>query len=200
MSRTRHIAGLITAMAVVSAAVALSSTQPAGKPAAASTDAAAKAKQIAHGKHLTVVSACNDCHTPGFLFGAPDFSRELSGSEMGWQGPWGTSYARNLTSDMETGLGKYKEEDIVNAIKGGRRLDGSPMLPPMPWMNYATFSDADLHAIAAYLKSLPPVKHAVPDRVSPDKQPTGSFVTFPAPSAWDAPRTAPEATNSGAKH
>src|SRR5262249_50052848 len=182
MSRIRFTASLIIAMALVAAAAALSGTTPAGtpaaaKPAGASTDAAAKAKMIARGKHLTVVSVCGDCHPPGPLFGAPDFSRELSGSELGWQGPWGTSYARNLTPDMETGLGKYKEEDIVNAIKGGHRLDGSPMLPPMPWQNYATYSDADLHAIVAYLKSLPAVKHAVPDRVPPTAQATDSLVT-----------------------
>ncbi len=193
---------LVAAAAIVSAAVALSQSQPAAKPAAtkpAATGADAAAKKIARGKHLTVVSVCGDCHTPGTLFGAPDFSRELSGSELGWQGPWGTTYGRNLTPDMETGLGKYKEEDIVNAIKGGHRLDGSPMLPPMPWQNYATYSDADLHAIVAYLKSLPAVKHAVPDRVVPTAQPTGSFVTFPAPSAWDAPRTPPPGADAGAK-
>ena len=145
MSRIRITASVIAAVAIVSAAVAFSQSPPAAKPAAAkpaATSAEAAAKKIAHGKHLSVVSVCGDCHTPGTLFGAPDFSRELSGSELGWQGPWGTSYARNLTPDMETGLGKYKEEDIVNAIKGGHRLDGSPMQPPMPWQNYATFSDA----------------------------------------------------------
>src|SRR5881296_2614801 len=127
MSRIRLTASIIATVAIVSAAVALSSTPPAGKTAAAkpaaSTDAATKAKMIAHGKHLAVIAVCGDCHTPGTLFGAPDFSRELSGSELGWQGPWGTSYARNLTPDLETGLGKFKEEDIVLAIKGGHRLD-----------------------------------------------------------------------------
>ena len=202
MSRIRITASVIAAVAIVSAAVAFSQSPPTAKPAAAksaATSAEAAAKKIAHGKHLSVVSVCGDCHTPGTLFGAPDFSRELSGSELGWQGPWGTSYARNLTPDMETGLGKYKEEDIVNAIKGGHRLDGSPMQPPMPWQNYATFSDADLHAIAAYLKSLPAVKHAVPDRVAPGTAATGSFLTFPAPSAWDAPRTPPPGSDAGAK-
>ncbi|HEY2954803.1 MAG TPA: cytochrome c, partial [Candidatus Eisenbacteria bacterium] len=136
----------------------------------------------------------------GTLFGAPDFARQLSGSELGWQGPWGTTYARNLTPDLETGLGYYKEDEIVNAMKGGKRLDGEPMLPPMPWQSYTAFPDEDLHAIAAFLLSLPAVSHAVPDRVPPGKAPTGSFLTFPAPSAWDAPRAAPASADSGAKH
>ena len=50
--------------------------------------------------------------------------------------------------------------------------------------------ESDLHAIAAFLLSLPPIKHAVPERLDPGTQPTGSFLTFPAPSAWDAPREA----------
>jgi len=208
VTRIRLIACLIAAAALAFAAAALSSAAPAAKPAAATktaakpaaakTDAAAKAKAIERGRFLVGVSACVDCHTPGTLFGAPDFTRQLSGSELGWQGPWGTTYARNLTPDLETGLGYYKEVEIVNAIKGGKRLDGSPMLPPMPWQNYTAYSDEDLHAMATYLLSLPPISHAVPERVPPGKAPTGSFLTFPAPSAWDAPRVA--GADSNAKH
>ena len=210
MTRIRLIACLIAAVALASAAAAISSTAPAAKPAAATKtaakpgaakpDAAAKAKEIERGRYLTTVSGCQDCHTPGTMFGAPDFARQLSGSELGWQGPWGTTYARNLTPDLETGLGYYKEHEIVNAIKGGKRLDGSPMLPPMPWQMYIAFSDEDLHAIATYLLSLPAVSHAVPERVPPGKAPSGSFLTLPAPSAWDAPRAAPAGADSGAKH
>ena len=203
MTRIRLVACLIGAVALAFAAAALSSTTPVkagAKPAAAKTDAAAKAKQIERGRFLAMVSGCNDCHTPGTMFGAPDFARQLSGSDLGWQGPWGTTYARNLTPDLETGLGYYKEEEIVKAMKGGTRLDGSPMLPPMPWQDFTAYGDEDLHALAAFLLSLPPVSHAVPERVAPGKAPTGSFVTFPAPSAWDAPRAAPAGADSGAKH
>jgi mono/diheme cytochrome c family protein len=143
-----------------------------------------------------MVSACNDCHTPGVLFGAPDFDRQMAGSDLGWQGPWGTTYARNLTPDLETGVGYYKEQEIVDALKSGRRLDGSPMLPPMPWQNLAAYSDAELHAMAAFLLSLRPISHKVPDRLPSGQTPTGSFVTFPAPSAWDAPRTPPAEADS----
>ncbi|HEY2954172.1 MAG TPA: c-type cytochrome [Candidatus Eisenbacteria bacterium] len=196
MTRIRLVALLIAAVALASAAAAISSTGTPGKAAAAKTaakpmDAAAKAKMIERGKFLALVSGCNDCHTPGTLLGAPDFARALSGSDLGWQGPWGTTYARNLTPDLETGLGYYKEEEIVKAMKGGTRLDGSPMLPPMPWQSFTAYNDEDMHALAAYMLSLPPVSHAVPDRLPPGKAPTGSVLTFPAPPAWDAPRASP---------
>ncbi len=63
----------------------------------------------------------------------------------------------------------------------------------MPWPNYTKLSDEDISAIAAFLKSLPAVSHKVPDRVPPDQEVSGSVVVIPAPSAWDAPRQAPEA-------
>lgn len=163
-------------------------TAKSAKPAAGG---ASTAKLIERGKYLATVANCNDCHTPGTLFGAPDFSRQLSGSELGWNGPWGTSYARNLTPDMETGLGYYSAQDIVNAIKSGHRLDGKPMLPPMPWQDYQAFPAQDLLAIATFLKSLPPIVHKAPEVLPPGQMPTsGAYVSFPAPPSWDAPHTA----------
>jgi mono/diheme cytochrome c family protein len=210
MSRIRLVAGLITVLALGSAAHAISSTTPAAhsKPASKSTvtaaagktDAETKAQLIARGKHLVTVSGCNDCHTPGALYGAPDFARLLSGSEVGWQGPWGTSYARNLTPDPETGLGDYSAKEIVAAMKSGRRLDGKPMLPPMPWQGIASNGDDDLYAIAAYLLSLPIVVHAVPASLPPGQQATGPVIVLPAPSAWDAPRATPAGADSKESH
>ena len=167
------------------------STPPSAKTSAAATSQKAK---IELGRKLVMVSACNDCHTPGTLFGAPDFERELSGSEVGWQGPWGTTYARNLTPDLDTGLGYYKEQEIVDALKSGRRLDGSPMLPPMPWQNLAAYSDNELHAIAAFILSVKAISHKVPDKLGPGQPPTGAFLVFPAPPSWDAPKSAPSDT------
>jgi mono/diheme cytochrome c family protein len=188
MNRIR-IASCAIAVVALATAVAALSCSPNDKPTAEAQPAAVDpAAQVERGKYLAVVAGCHDCHTPGYLYGAPDFSRALSGSELGWQGPWGTSYPRNLTPDEETGLGRYSADEIVAAIKGGKRLDGSPMLPPMPWQNYATMTDEDLHALAAYLKSLAPVKHAAPAVVPPGQKP-GAALTFPPPPAWDAPRT-----------
>jgi mono/diheme cytochrome c family protein len=147
-----------------------------------------QAEKLERGEYLATVTGCNDCHTPGSLYGKPDSERKLSGSELGWTGPWGTSYARNLTPDVETGIGTWSEDDIVKTIRTGQRADGSALLPPMPWPNYARLTDEDAYAIAAYLKNLPPVTHRVPDKLPPGKKATTPALVFGPPSAWDAPR------------
>jgi mono/diheme cytochrome c family protein len=159
------------------------------KPAAQTTPASAD--PVARGKYLSVICGCGDCHTPGTLYGQPDTTRLLSGSELGWQGPWGVTYARNLTSDEETGLGKWTEEDIVQTIRTGKRKDGSPILPPMPWPDFARMTDEDLHALAAYIKSVPAVKHQVPAVIPPTAKATGARLTFPPPPSWDAQNLSP---------
>lgn len=167
------------ALAVVSAAVAtVSFTSAAPKRS--------KAELIARGRQVSWSSGCNDCHTPGGLYGAPDTTRMLSGSELGWEGPWGVTYPRNLTPDTETGIASWSEKDIIAAFRKGHRPDGSPILPPMPWTAYAYMSDDDAEALAAFLKSLPPVRHKVPDRIPPGTEATGARLTFPPPPAWDA--------------
>jgi mono/diheme cytochrome c family protein len=154
-----------------------------------------RAAQVERGRYLTLMGGCNDCHTPGTFYGAADYSRQLSGSELGWLGPWGVTFPRNLTPDVETGLGKWSDRDIVNALRTGVRPDGSVILPPMPWPMYATMTDADAFAIAAYLKSLPPVKHRAPDRIAPGVAYDGPAMRFPPPPAWDAPRAEAAATD-----
>jgi len=179
---TRFVSLGLAAVALGAAVVALA----AGTPA---KHADAKSK-VARGEYLVTVMGCGDCHTPGTLYGAPDFSRRLSGSELAWVTPAGTAYARNLTPDMETGIGKWSEEDIVRAIRAGMRPDGSVIQPPMPWPNYGGLSDEDAYAIAAYLKSLLPVKHQVPAALPPGAKARGAALILPAPPAWDAPRGA----------
>lgn len=142
--------------------------------------------KIARGRRVSFTSGCQDCHTPGTFYGALDSTRMLSGTELGWQGPWGVSFPRNLTPDMETGIGKWTEEDIVTAIRTGHRPDQTMLLPPMPWQMYAHLTDEDAYALAAYLKSLPPVVHKVPDVVPPGQPFTGAALVFPPPPAWDA--------------
>ena len=149
---------------------------------------------IARGRYLTTIMGCNDCHTPGTFYGAPDYSRQLSGSELGWVGPWGVSFPRNLTPDVETGIGRWSEKQIVDALRTGVRPDGSTLAPPMPWPMYANLSDADAYAIAAYLKKLPAVSHRSPDRIAPGVEYAGGAMRFPPPPAWDAPREAAAAS------
>ena len=152
-----------------------------------------RSKRLARGEYLTTVMGCGDCHTPGAFYGAPDLKRRFAGSEVGWKGPWGVDYAANLTPDDQTGLGKWSEKDIVTALRTGMAPGGVVIQPPMPWPNMTQLSDDDAYAIAAYLKSVPAVAHAVPGHVAPGQPVTGPVIEFPPPTAWDAPR--PEAQN-----
>ena len=159
--------------------------------------AEAQAEKIARGRRVSFTSGCQDCHTPGTFFGAMDSTRMLSGSELGWEGPWGVSYPRNLTPDMETGIGRWSEEEIVTAIRAGHRPNQTMLLPPMPWQMYAHLTDEDAYALAAFLKSLPPVRHRVPDPIPPGQPATGPRLTFPAPPEWDG-RNLPKAPEMAA--
>ena len=183
---------LIAGRLLVSAV--LWSCAPAGNQTSVQTAAMTPEQRIAHGRYLSTIMGCNDCHTPGTLYNAPDTTRRLSGSELGWKGPWGISFPQNLTPDS-TGIGSWTEEQIVVAIREGRRPDGSPVMPPMPWATYANMTNDDAYALAAYLKSLPAVKHENVALVPPGQKYKGSYLVFPPPSAWDVPTA--EATNSG---
>lgn len=150
---------------------------------------------LARGKYLVTVGACNDCHTP-FKLGPngpePDISRMLSGHPEGmplppppqlpagpwlvtvaatntaWSGPWGVSFTANLTPDDETGLGKWSLQDFRDTLRSGRHMGrGRPILPPMPVAMYRHFTDQDMAAIYAYLRSIPPVRNAVPEPLPP---------------------------------
>jgi mono/diheme cytochrome c family protein len=171
----RAVVALVLAGAIAGTAIAATSV----------ANNKARAEKLKLGERLTYVGGCNDCHTPGTFYGNADAKRRLSGSELGWEGPWGVTYPRNLTPDMETGIGKWTEDDIVRAIRTGVRPDKSPLLPPMPWPMYAHMTDQEAYAVAAYLKSMPPVKHKVPDRQPANGKAIGARLTFPPPPAWD---------------
>ena len=200
MQSRMNLALVVAALA--GAAVAASCGQSgttAGDPAGGADTATAMTteERIELGRHLTEITGCVDCHTPGTFYNAPDMSRNLSGSELGWNGPWGTTYPSNLTPDVETGIGSWNEEQIVTAIRTGKRPDGSPILPPMPWPSFAHFTDEEAYAIAAYLKSIPPVRHAKVPTLPPGQTPASGVLVFPPPPAWDAPRTAPGGAGAG---
>ena len=89
-----------------------------------------------------------------------------------WSGPWGESFAANLTPDTNTGLGNWTEEMFVKAMRSGRHMGTSrPILPPMPWQQLASMTDADLKSVYAYLRTIPPVVNHVPDPVPPAGNP-----------------------------
>lgn len=147
--------------------------------------------QVKWGEHIVTISGCNDCHTPkkmspqGPIFDValalsghpsampdPDISRkEIEGKGLfcsndltAWVGPWGVSYAANLTSDS-TGIGNWNESQFIYCLRNGKWMgapDARPLLPPMPWQGFAQMSDAELKAVFAYLKSTKPIHNIVP--------------------------------------
>jgi mono/diheme cytochrome c family protein len=132
--------------------------------------------RVERGKYLTGFGGCLDCHTPGYFLGKPDMTRYLGGSEVGFEIPGlGVFHGPNITPDKETGIGTWSEDEIVAAITKGHRPDGRELAPIMPWREFAKLTKEDAHAIAAYLKSLPPVKNKVPGPFGPGEKPT-SFV------------------------
>lgn len=130
-------------------------------------------KQVKRGQYLVALGGCNDCHTPGYFLGKPDHARYLGGSEVGFYVPGlGTFYGRNLTPDKATGIGAWTAKEIVTALRTGKRPDGRMLAPVMPWRSFAALTTADAYAIAAFLKSLPPVANRVPGPFGPQEKPS----------------------------
>jgi hypothetical protein len=148
--------------------------------------------QVKYGEHLVLIAGCNDCHTPKkmtptgpeadlslLLSGhpekmpPPDVDRKeveskgmaVTNDLTAWVGPWGISYAANITSDS-TGIGTWSEAQFILCLREGKwkGIAGNrELLPPMPWQTSFKFmSDDELKAIFAYLKSTKPVKNVEP--------------------------------------
>ena len=155
-----------------------------------------KEAQVKRGEYLVTVIGCNDCHSPKIMteYGpAPDPERLLSGhpadekmadvadksvlknyalfnmSLSASVGPWGTSFAANLTPDG-TGIGNWSLNQFKKAMREGKfkgMENGRMLLPPMPWPNFKAMNNEDLEAIWAYLNSIPAVRNIVPAPVPP---------------------------------
>lgn len=137
---------------------------------------------LARGQYLATIMDCNGCHTPGSMMGKPDFEHALSGGDVGFQIPGlGIFWPPNLTSDAETGLGTWSEDDIVKAVRTGVRPDGRHLAPAMPYHAYSRLTDEDAMALATFLKSLPPVANAVPPVAGPDETPKAPYLTVAMP-------------------
>jgi cytochrome c553 len=181
-------------------------TAPASKPD--------QAERIARGAYLVKLGGCADCHTPKVMTAqgpVDDKSRAFSGhpadvelppAELGsgpwgaatagmtaWAGPWGVSYAANLTTDISTGL--FSEQSFIAAMRTGKKGGiGRDILPPMPWQPLSEASEDDLKAIFAYLRSLPAVHNSVPEPVPPVAPARG-------PSSGKPPVSVPVAARGG---
>jgi mono/diheme cytochrome c family protein len=137
--------------------------------------------QVDRGKYLVVLAGCNDCHTPGFFLGKPDMARYLGGSDVGFEIPGlGVFNGRNITPDKETGIGGWTDEQIAAAITTGKRPDGRQLAPIMNYASFTYLTKDDVAAIVAYLRSVPPVKNAVPGPFKPgDKVSIFTFRVLP---------------------
>jgi hypothetical protein len=153
---------------------------------------ASKPNLVERGKYLVTTLGCNDCHSSkkmgpqgpvidsafmlaGYLETNPVPTFEADAVKRGlivmmptttaFMGPWGTSFAANLTPDS-TGIGSWSLDQFKKALREGKYkgLEGSrPLMPPMPWQNYVAMTDEDAEAVFTYLKSIKPVKNRIPD-------------------------------------
>ncbi|MGF7159190.1 mono/diheme cytochrome c family protein [Rhodoligotrophos appendicifer] len=148
---------------------------------AASTTAIAE-DAASRGKYLAAIMDCTGCHTPGALLGKPDMTKALSGADVGFNIPGlGTFYPPNLTPDDETGLGRWSESEIIAAVRTGHRPDGRILAPVMPYHSYSKLIDSDARALAAYLKSMKPVRNKVPDLLGPNDKPHTPYLAVVLP-------------------
>ncbi|MBV9987926.1 MAG: c-type cytochrome [Chitinophagaceae bacterium] len=146
---------------------------------------------VSRGQYLVTTTGCDDCHSPkrmgpngpeiiaetrlsGYPQNAPMPKLNLSEVKKGFLmfmpdltaavGPWGISFAANLTPDA-TGTGNWTEENFIRALRHGKfkGLENSrDLLPPMPWTAYRNMTDTDLRSIFAYLRTIKPVENQVP--------------------------------------
>jgi len=202
------------------------------KPAA--PVAAAQPDPVLRGRQLVINHACGECHgggddpaAKGWLTGLTPGSQTAVEFEIG-PPPCGLepkakgcfkTRPRNLTPDNDTGMGRFTERQLFNALRYGLRPENTPdvaitsstpgqgnfpkiphyLAPPMPWSGWRHMSDADLRAIAAYLKrGLKPVVNKVPDSEGPpDFWASGmtpeNIGKYPAPAFPTANETMPAA-------
>ena len=153
-------------------------------------------EQVKRGEYLVTIGGCHDCHTPWIVQPdgkpGPDMSRPLSGHPMqfpikepvqlntdrfavaiapmntAYSGPWGVSFAANLSPEELTGTGIWTFDIFRNTIRKGRHWGvGRPLLPPMPWFNYRHMTDDDLRAVFTYLRTIKPTYNEVQQPLPP---------------------------------
>ena len=135
--------------------------------------ATSKGPGIDRGRYIATIGGCNDCHTAGYApsGGKVPESEWLKGDALGWNGPWGTTYAPNLRIYFQ-GISE------AEWLKKARTLTTRP---PMPWFNVQKMTDRDLRGLYRYVRSLQPVGEPAPAYQPPEQAPAGAAVRFPAP-------------------
>ncbi len=149
-------------------------------PAAARAQAPSQA-ELARGKYVFGATGGCGCHT------VPKQAANAGGRR--YDGPFGTVYSSNITPDRETGIGGWTDEQIITAIRLGRRANGERLIPVHPYTVFNGMAADDLMALVAFLRSVPPVKRAnLAKKIS---VPMFESVFLPAWLAAFAPKESP---------
>lgn len=137
--------------------------------APASAGAGNDARLLERGKYLARIGGCNDCHTPGFAEsgGNTPTQQWLTGSPVGFQGPWGTTYPANLRLYVRD----MSESQWLARVR-------KPMGPPMPWFNLRDMPDKDLIALYRFIRALGPAGEAAPQAAAPGVAASTPYIEF----------------------
>lgn len=170
---------IITSQAAACAALVLALAVPALHAEAAPNNAhppanaSAQGKMIERGRYLVKVGGCNDCHTAGYGMSAGKVPEKdwLQGDQLGWRGPWGTTYPTNLRLSMNA----MSEDDWI------RMAQTMQARPPMPWFTLHEMDKEDLRAIHRFVRHLGPAGKPAPAALPPGVAPKGPAILFPAP-------------------
>jgi len=136
---------------------------------------------VARGKYVFGAAGGCACHTPPEALG-------LNAGGMKFELLFGVVYSGNITPDPETGIGRWTDAQVTDAIRRGERPDGSRLFPIHPYEYFANIADDEARALVAYLKSVRPIRSSVPARSL--RIPTPTIRVGPAPK--EAPRGGPE--------
>ena len=139
--------------------------------------------EVARGRYIFGATGGCGCHT------VPKRTANAGGRR--YDGPFGTVYSTNITPDRQTGIGAWTDEQIITAIRSGRRPNGERLLPVHPFTVFNGMAAEDLKALVAFLRTTPPINRAnQPKRII---VPMFESVFLPAWLAAFAPRETPPA-------
>jgi mono/diheme cytochrome c family protein len=127
-------------------------------------------KSLARGRYIAQIAGCNDCHTAGYMARAGKVPEKEWLQGLGWKGDWGTTYAVNLRTYMQS----MTEDQWVRTARALKAR------PPMPWFALNEMHEADLRAFYRFVRYLGPAGGPAPAYVPPGQTPTGPYAQFPA--------------------